>query len=231
MLTLYRIARRHPVYFIAFLFFITIASVVICLDNKIDCFIKLNPVHERWLDIFFIGLTWLGDGLFSLLAAALVVLFWRDYRLTIHIVIAYLGSGLAAQVMKRIWMAPRPRAIIEPGLYKNFLAGISHTGFNSFPSGHTTSAFALATILALHSAQKGWGLFFLLLAAGVGYSRIYLGQHFLPDVTAGALLGTVSGVLVYGFININLRKRTAGKINTAEGLTEDPAYASTLAGN
>ena len=231
MLTLYRIGRRHPVYFLAFVFFIVIASVIIGLNNKVDCFIKLNPVHDRWLDIFFIGLTWLGDGLFSLLAAALVVWFWKDYRLTIHIVIAYLASGLAAQVMKRIWMAPRPRAIIETGLYKNFLAGISHTGFNSFPSGHTTSAFALATILALHSAKKGWGIFFLFLAIGVGYSRIYLGQHFLPDVTAGAILGTATGLLVYGFININLRKRTAGKISATEALAEDPAYASNLAGN
>jgi len=217
MLTLYRITRRHPVYFLAFVFFIIIASVTICLDNKIDCFIKLNPLHEQWLDVFFIGVTWLGDGLFSLVAAVLVVLFWRDYRLTLHIVIAYLLSGLVAQVMKKLWAAPRPRAIIEPALYKNFLSGISGVGHNSFPSGHTTTAFALATILALHASNKAWGLFFLFLAVLVGYSRIYLGQHFLPDVTMGALLGTVTALFVYGFININLRKRTAGETSVVAG--------------
>jgi membrane-associated phospholipid phosphatase len=217
MLTLYRIARRHPVYFLAFTSFIMIASITICLDNKIDCFIKLNPLHERWLDVLFIGLTWLGDGLFSLVMAALVLLFWSDYRLTIHIVIAYLLSGLVAQLMKKIWAAPRPRSIIEPGLYKNFLTGISGVGHDSFPSGHTTTAFALATVLALHASNKKWGVLFLCLAVLVGYSRIYLGQHFLPDVTMGALLGTVTALFVYGFININLRKRTAGEANVVAG--------------
>ena len=217
MLTLYRIARRHRVYFLAFIFFIITASITICLDNKIDCFIKLNPLHVRWLDVFFIGLTWLGDGLFSLLAAALAALAWRDYRLTIHIVIAYLLSGMVAQGMKMIWAAPRPRAIMEPGVYKNFLAGISGVGHNSFPSGHTTTAFALATILALHASNKRWGLFFLCLAVAVAYSRIYLGQHFLPDVTMGALLGTTTALFVYGFININLRKRTAGEASVVAG--------------
>ena len=119
------------------------------------------------------------------------------------------SSAAFLRVMKSIWSAPRPRAIIDPAVYKYFLAGISHSGLNSFPSGHTTSAFALATILALHATKKGWGIFFLLLAVGVAYSRIYLGQHFLPDVTMGAILGTVSGLLVYAFVNIKLRRRTA----------------------
>ncbi|MBS1563115.1 MAG: phosphatase PAP2 family protein, partial [Bacteroidetes bacterium] len=101
---------------------------------------------------------------------------------------------------------------------------------NSFPSGHTTSAFALATILALHATKKGWGVFFLLLAVGVAYSRIYLGQHFLPDVTMGAILGTVSGLLVYAFVNIKLRRRTVAA-ELPEETAEDGGYASNLAGH
>lgn len=225
MQTLYRIVRRHPVYFTALVFFIITALVIICNDSKAGCFIKLNPVHERWMDIFFIGLTCLGDGVFSLLAAAFVVLLWKNYQLTIHIVIAYLASGIVALVLKRIWMAPRPREVLEAGLYKNFLAGISQSGFDSFPSGHTTSAFALATILALHSTAKGWGLLYLIVAIAVGYSRIYLGQHFLPDVAAGATLGTATGVLVYAFTNFSLRRRAAGHINSPEGLPDDPLYS------
>jgi len=69
----------------------------------------------------------------------------------------------------------------------------------------------------LHASNKAWGLFFLFLAVLVGYSRIYLGQHFLPDVTMGALLGTVTALFVYGFININLRKRTAGETSVVAG--------------
>ena len=229
MLTLQRAIGRHPYYFLALLIFVIAASVTIALDNKVDCFIRMNPLHERWLDIFFIGLTYLGDGIFSLLMAAMVLLIWRDYRLAIHIVAAYLISGLMAQVLKRIWMAPRPRMIIDGTMYKNFLAGISGTGFSSFPSGHTTSVFALATILVLHATHKRWEGFFLFVAVLVGYSRIYLGQHFLPDVTAGALLGTCTGIMVYTFVN--LRRRTAGKASISEAMAEDPMYASNLAGN
>jgi hypothetical protein len=47
----------------------------------------------------------------------------------------------------------------------------------------------------------------------------------------GAILGTATGVLVFAFINITLRKRTAGKTIPAEGRTEEPAYLSNLAGN
>jgi membrane-associated phospholipid phosphatase len=229
MLTLQRTISRHPFYFIALLFFVIAASVTIATDNKVDCFIRMNPLHERWLDIFFIGLTYLGDGIFSLLMAALVLLIWRDYRLTIHIVAAYLISGLVAQVLKRIWMAPRPRSIIDTTVYKNFLAGVTGTGFSSFPSGHTTSVFALATILVLHAGNKRREGVLLFIAVLVGYSRIYLGQHFLPDVTAGALLGTCTGVMVYTFVN--LRRRTAGKASVQEALAEEPMYASNFAGN
>ncbi|MBS1565424.1 MAG: hypothetical protein JST39_13625, partial [Bacteroidetes bacterium] len=108
MLTLYRITRRHPVYFACFLVFISIASIGVCCTGKIDSFIRLNTFHAASLDIFFLAFTYLGDGIFSLLMAALVLLFWKDFRLTIHIVIAYLASGLVAQVMKSVWSAPRP---------------------------------------------------------------------------------------------------------------------------
>ncbi len=229
MLTLRRVIGKHPWYFTTLIIFIITASITICLDNKIDSFIKLNPVHDRWLDTFFIGLTFLGDGLFSLIVAGIVLVFWKDYRLSLHIGIAFILSGLVAQVVKNIVMAPRPRSIIEPGVYKSFLAGVSNTGFNSFPSGHTTSVFALATILALHAVKKGWGMFFLFIAVLVAYSRIYLGQHFLPDVTAGALLGSLTSVLVYSFIN--LRKRTAGEGSVPEEVVSEDLSSNLAGGN
>jgi len=68
---------------------------------------------------------------------------------------------------------------------------------NSFPSGHTTSAFALATVLVLIFRKQKIAIPCLIGATLVAYSRIYLAQHFLQDTIAGALIGTLFGMLSY----------------------------------
>jgi membrane-associated phospholipid phosphatase len=65
----------------------------------------------------------------------------------------------------------------------------------SFPSGHSTTAFAAAAAIAVaRPALRPWAL---ALAATVAFSRVYLGMHYLGHVAAGALLGSAIGV---GFV-------------------------------
>jgi membrane-associated phospholipid phosphatase len=71
---------------------------------------------------------------------------------------------------------------------------------NSFPSGHTSTAFTLALLLALIINKKWAAIFFPLVAFFVGYSRVYLAQHFVTDVLAGMIVGIISSylsILVY----------------------------------
>lgn len=77
----------------------------------------------------------------------------------------------------------------------------------SFPSGHTTKAFALATSLSI--AYPKWYVIApsIVWASAVGYSRMHLGVHYPSDVFAGAFLGSASAFLTYR-LNRWINKKT-----------------------
>jgi membrane-associated phospholipid phosphatase len=87
----------------------------------------------------------------------------------------------------------------------------------SFPSGHTSAAFTLATVAGRH---YGWkvGVPAYLLASGIGLSRIETNKHYLSDVLAGAAIGVIVGRTV-GRVN---DERPAAKRHLAIGPATDP---------
>lgn len=72
-------------------------------------------------------------------------------------------------------------------------------GEYSFPSGHTFSSFAAATVIAL--GNKKLGILALILATIIGFSRLYLYVHFPTDVLGGMLFGIILGAVVWHLLS------------------------------
>jgi membrane-associated phospholipid phosphatase len=201
-----RVISGNGFYFSGLELIVLIVISLLAFCSKADSFIMLNGYHTPALDAFFTVYTNVGDGLFSI-GIAVILLFYRRFLLAIEIVIAFLVSGALVQILKYFFPMPRPRVFLANMNYTHFIDKVTLTGHASFPSGHSASAFALATLLSLFDGNKTRALWYLLAAALVGYSRIYLGQHFLEDVFAGILVGVSSALLINYVVDRNISRK------------------------
>ncbi len=113
---------------------------------------------------------------------------------------SYAVSGIIAQILKYYILEARPAVFLKDTTYKYFIENVTLHNFHAFPSGHTASAFAMAAVLSFSFKNKKYSMLFLAGAILVGYSRIYLAQHFIDDVFAGALIGFVSAICCWIFL-------------------------------
>lgn len=208
---------QHRTFAGVLLLFVLLLAFPSLLIPREYSFFWLNFFHCKALDDFFIAYTYVGDGLFSLFLALLLFVL-NNRLLGFRILLAFLISGLIAQVLKKAVHLPRPMAALGTDTYRHFIDGVTHSGYNSFPSGHTTSAFALALLCALHTKHPGFRWLFFFLACMAGYSRIYLGQHFLPDVFVGMLIGGATAIGVYTSVQCPFWLKKRSPVPGAEGL-------------
>jgi len=189
-------------YLLGFLLYdlIFFAGIILVLAiPKLELHLIMNSSHTGFQDLFFKTITWLGDGWFAV-TLSLIFLLVR-YRYFFMLLLSFSISGLLAQLIKRIAFPGvlRPGALLEhmPGLETVTGVGLYHS--LSFPSGHTTSAFAVL-LLAGFILKSRLGFFLtMILAWCVAFSRVYLSQHFLVDVLAGSLLGILSALFFYWY--------------------------------
>lgn len=137
-----------------------------------------------------------GDSQYYLISSIIMFILAHYYldkpalaNLALLILAAVIVSGLTADILKFVLGRYRPSELFEQGLY-GFTLFQTQRSMTSFPSGHTATVFALATVfVTLWPRISVYAWTFAILA---GLSRVVLEAHFPSDVLAGALVGIFS---------------------------------------
>ena len=202
--------RQNALFIALSLILLVVLGLALVYIPKGDLHILLCDRHTPARDIFYRYYTQVAEWFPYVLCVALL-LFGRigDGVLASS---AMILSALTTQLFKHIINAPRPITWFAqqfPDLQLPLTEGVRMNQWYSFPSGHTTSFFALAFVLCIlltrhpriprcpRTTSAIIQILLFALAALGAYSRIYLSQHFAADVFAGVLVGTLITVLCY----------------------------------
>lgn len=206
---------------IAFILAIIIAigtGILILVLGKNGSFQLINSNNNPVADQFFKYFTHYGDGLMWVPLGIYCFFYRRKYF--IAVVAGVLISTILAQFLKRVVYPDelRPIGYLAEIFPVHIVDGVVMRKVHSFPSGHATTAFTMALVMAYMINNKAWSVILPVFALLAGYSRVYLAQHFPTDIFAGMCIGIVSAILsllVYRKFIRYLNKKTASKTETA----------------
>ena len=183
--------KSEKYFLIPFVAVWTFGLVLWAITDKIGFHLVLNAFHTPMLDTFFKYFTYVGAWVPC--AVAVVLLIFIKCKIASVILVGQLVATLITTPLKHIIRAKRPSAILSDlGINFPVVEGVDLHSTLSFPSGHTSAAFAFCFAVALFCPRWWQKLLCLFVAVLCGYSRIYLSQHFLEDVLAGSMVGVVS---------------------------------------
>jgi membrane-associated phospholipid phosphatase len=165
----------------------------VALNGKEGSFLIINQSGSPAFDYLFRYLTYLGDGIIWVPLFVYTLVYKRKFL--VAIIAALIICTVLTHFLKRVVFPDELRPIGVLTTRVRIIEGLYVNRVHSFPSGHTSTAFTLALLMAFRLAKTFGTFFFPLIAFFVGYSRVYLAQHFVTDVFAGALIGIVSAYL------------------------------------
>jgi membrane-associated phospholipid phosphatase len=200
-----KILINNRLFFLIFLLWVIVGALLQVFYSPTGLMFWVNRHHNNFLDVFFRCVTFLGEDyvwLSLLIYFAFLNYFQKITKLKVMklLIITWLAKIFVSVSLKNIFNLPRPMEVYQNSGREIYLVnGVELYHWQSFPSGHTMTAFAFACFVALILKQPKWGIFALFIAILVGYSRMYLFQHFPKDVFAGGIFGiaVVCGIRVY----------------------------------
>ena len=191
-----KLLQENKFFVIAYLLvLITVLGLKLFYSKEV-IFLSINAHNSEFGDKFFPIITHLGDGITIIVLTILFL--WISYRYSLLSLLIYTISSQIVQILKRVFFSsyPRPSKYFEGKADLHFVDGVRLHQMMSFPSGHTTSIFALMAFLAIITKNKYVGILYVIIACLVAYSRIYLSQHFLEDTIAGSMIGVLSAFII-----------------------------------
>ena len=151
------------------------------VDTRLERWVVQH--RTPWLDDLFVALSHIGNsGLVWLVLALLATVLWRRPSIFLFVLAGNLISGYASFGLRQAIGRDRP-----PHRFPDPPPIVDVPVSDSFPSGHSASAFACAALLAWLTPLPKVPLFAL--AGLIAFSRVYNGVHYPLDVIGGAVLG------------------------------------------
>lgn len=197
-----KILKEQQNFLLALVILIGIATVLLINLEKGDELKFFSQNRSVINNTFFIVTNYLGEA-YLYVIAALIFLFGKKWAKSLLVALTGLSAMAFSQLLKNYFGHERPfiyfnKTLKQPDLLIP-VPGVElvNSYTNSFPSGHTTAAFALFTLLAFFTPKSTQKTIWLIPASLAGISRIYLGQHFLEDVIAGAVLGSLVAIVLF----------------------------------
>lgn len=192
--------KHNAAILFVYLILLGISVFFICSYKKTDIHLYINRfVGNKFIDTFFYYMTYFGEG--TVAVFLLLVILLCNTRLGIYCTASFLSASLFSIVLKNLFFddANRPLFIFKyfEKIKLKTVEGVDLHIHNSFPSGHSTQAFAIFMCLAFVSKNQFLKFLFFAMALFTAISRVYLSQHWLVDITAGSVIGTGFAILFY----------------------------------
>lgn len=195
-----QIIKQNKCFFIPVLIFYIFSIYRLISFSKINNHLFFNQyVGNPYVDWFFKYITYLGDGFFVIM----IVILWslKNIRQSLILLVSYVASGGLVAILKNyVFDYARPHFMFTyyyKEIHIKYVEGVEQLALNSFPSGHSTSAFVLFTFIALQLKKSWQKCTMAIVGILVTFSRVYLSQHWLVDIFAGSVLGLLLTILVY----------------------------------